>query len=86
MKKLVVLTGACLLVLLGALPLRAAEVETYNGPVNTGTNLTMQECQNLGCTYVEAPSCPLIVHDYAPRHWACKCPGGTSCLDQNSPH
>jgi hypothetical protein len=85
MKKLIVLVGAGLLVLLQALPLLAAEVETYNGPVS-GTSLTMQECQNLGCTYVEAPTCPEIIHDYALRHWACKCPNGTSCLDENSPH
>lgn len=83
MKKLLVPTF--LLVLTFAVPLRAAEVTTDNGPV-TSTNLSVQECQNLGCTFVDAPSCPLIMHDYAMRRWACKCPSGSSCLDQNSPH
>jgi hypothetical protein len=85
MKKLTTMAGACLFVLLSVLPVSAANIETYHGPV-AGTNLTMQECQNLGCTYVEAPSCPVIMHDYSPRRWACKCPNGTSCLDESSPH
>jgi hypothetical protein len=56
-------------------------------PENPGsTKLTVQECTNLGCTWVEAPSCPLVMHDYALRHWACKCPGGTSCIDESSAH
>jgi hypothetical protein len=85
MKKFIVPVGTGLLVLLHALPLLAAEVETYNGTVSD-TSLTMQECQNLGCTYVEAPTCPVVIHDYSPRHWACKCPNGTSCLNENSPN
>jgi hypothetical protein len=85
MKKLIVLVGASLLVLSQALPLLAAEVETYDGPVSD-TSLTMQECQNLGCDYFDAPTFPVVIHDYLPRHWACKCPKGTSCLNESSPH
>jgi hypothetical protein len=66
-------------------PTWAAELET--GTEAPGSrHLTVQECNNLGCHYIEAPTCPIILHDYLERRWACACPGGTSCLDESSPH
>src|SRR5258708_12270379 len=70
---------------LGVHPTWAAELET--GTETPGSrNLTVQGCNNLGCRYVEAPTCPIIMHDYLPRHWACAFPNVTSCLDVSSPH
>ncbi len=50
----------------------------------TSTAMTVGECNNLGCTTVQADTCPPILHDYGVRHWACKCAGGSSCITENS--
>jgi hypothetical protein len=52
----------------------------------TPTAMTVLECKNLGCATVEASTCPAIMHDYLLRHWACNCAGGSTCIDENSPH
>ena len=91
MNRKMLLASACVLAVsfsgFGLVRQASAAAPMGGTPENPGsTKLTVQECTNLGCTWVEAPSCPVTVHDYASRHWACKCPSGTSCIDENSPH
>jgi hypothetical protein len=89
-KKAASVAAACLIAAmfvggLGVHPTWGLELETGTETPG-GTHLTVQECNNLGCHYVEAPTCPIIMHDYLPRRWACACPNGTSCLDESSAH
>jgi hypothetical protein len=93
MSKTTLLAGACLIAVIGAghsairQTVWAAEVTSADpGAKPPASNLTVLECQNLGCKWVEAATCPEVVHDYLKRRWACQCPGGTSCIDESSPH
>jgi hypothetical protein len=50
----------------------------------TAVDMTVGECQNLGCSTVEAANCPAIVHDFGTRHWACSCGHGSTCITESS--
>jgi hypothetical protein len=57
---------------------------TRRPQTGTAVDMTVGECQNLGCSTVEAANCPAIVHDFGTRHWACSCGHGSTCITESS--